>query len=109
MGLGVTFSPKDALSKKKRMMKHIMSNPRELKLRWCADYLVGINGYLSAFPGEKESYDIGDNKLRKILLNSTSNGWSNQAYVQGFGCEYITFENMSICLNTCKLRKCLLR
>ena len=31
-------------------------------------------------------------KINEILLNSTPNIWSRQAYVQGFDCESITFK-----------------
>ena len=35
---------------------------------------------------------IGVTKLKDILLNSMPNIWSNQAYVQGFYCKYISFK-----------------
>ena len=31
-----------------------------------------------------------------MFLNSIPNGWSKQAYVQGFGCEYITLKYLNI-------------
>ena len=53
--------------------------------------LIGLNQYLDSFPGATFSDKIGVTELNKILLNSMPNIWSKQAYVQGFGCEYILF------------------
>ena len=36
--------------------------------------------------------NIGVTELNEILLNSMSNSWSRHAYVQVFGCQYITFK-----------------
>ena len=82
-----------------------MRKPCELNLRLCSSYIVGINGYLAAFPVLKAMYQIDDMELRKIFLNSMPSGWSNQAYVQGFYCEYITLEKYVNMFNACKLRK----
>ena len=35
---------------------------------------------------------IGVTELNEILSNSILNSWSNQAYVQGFDCESISFK-----------------
>ena len=84
VGLGTYFYPVNALSKQKRAMRHGMSRPRELKVRRYTDRLIYINDYLYAYPGEKAKDNIIDTELSKILLNSMPNGWSKQAYMQGF-------------------------
>ena len=46
--------------------------------------MTNLNEYLDTFPGAKASDNIGEKNINEILLNSMSNGWSKQAYVQGF-------------------------
>ena len=57
-----------------------------VKVRCYAACLIDINENLATFPGEKASDNIDGMELNEILLNSIPNGWSNQAYVQGFYC-----------------------
>ena len=68
-----------------------MRNPCKLKVGCCAAHLVGINYYLYPFSGAKTSYMIGKTELNEKNLRSIPNGWINQAYVQGFYCETISF------------------
>ena len=68
-----------------------MKKPRCLKVRKYADRLIDINEYLALFPGSKLTDKIGMTGLNEILLNSMSNSWSNQAYVQLFDCKSISF------------------
>ena len=60
-----------------------MRNPRELKVRFYAASLIGINEYFYALPGAKASYKICETKLNENLLNSMSNIWTMEPYVQG--------------------------
>ena len=55
--------------------------------------MIDINEYLFVLPGAKASDKICEMELNAILLNSTPNIWSRQAYVQGFDCESITFKS----------------
>ena len=51
-----------------------------------------MDGYLDSLP-EVTLYDkIGLNELKEILLIIMPNSCSEQAYVQGFDCEYISFK-----------------
>ena len=68
-----------------------MRNPRELKLRLYADYIIDLNEYLTAFTGAKASDEIGETKLNTILLNSMPNGQSQHGYTQGFDFKSIDF------------------
>ena len=67
--------------------------------------MIGLNECLVASPEAKESDNIGETELNKILLNSIPNERSKKAYVQGFYCETITKEKLLIFLNKWKLRK----
>ena len=49
--------------------------------------MVGINEYLAVFPWTKARENIFETELNENLLNIIPNGWSKQAYVQGFDCE----------------------
>ena len=69
-----------------------MRNPRGLKVRFYEACLIGLNKYLDLFPGAKMPNKIGLMELDEILINIMSNSWSKQAYVQVFGCGYITFK-----------------
>ena len=55
--------------------------------------LIGLNEYLSSFLGATTTDKFGVTELDEIILNSTPNSWSNQAYVKGFDCESILFKN----------------
>ena len=71
-------------------------------MRRCAASMIRLNEYLSIFLVLKASDKICDMKLDSILFNSMTNGWSNQAYVQGFDFETIMkkyvnmFERMEV-------------
>ena len=71
-------------------MCHGMRNPHELRVRRYTDCLIELNEYLELLPGEKTIWKIGTADLNDIVLNSMPSSWSNQAYMQGFDCEYIT-------------------
>ena len=90
LGLGAYIFPVNVLSKKKRVMRHRTRNLLKLKLRCYTAHIIELNKYSASFPGIKASNEIGDKKLNKIILNSMPNGWSKQAYVQGFDCKTIT-------------------
>ena len=74
-------------------MRHVKGKPYSLKVRRCAACLIAINKYLSVFTGAKASYNTCLTELNGVLLNSMTNLCSNQAYVQGFDCESITFKS----------------
>ena len=82
----------NALSKQKRAIRRMMRKPRSLKLRGYAARLIELNEYFTVFPGENISDCFYVTELNKILLNSTPNICINQACIQGFDCEYITFK-----------------
>ena len=61
-----------------------MREPQELKVRCYADFVIDINKYLYVLTRPKESDEIGDMELNKILLKILLNVWGKQAYVQDF-------------------------
>ena len=71
-------------------------NQQKFKVRFYADCIVKLKEYLSAFTEAKESDKIDETELNEMFLNSIPNGWSKQAYVQGFYCEYITLKYLNI-------------
>ena len=71
------------------MKRSGMKKLRGIKVRCYAARLIHLHEYLASFPGATLSYKIGVTELNEILLNSMSNSWSKQAYVQGFDCEPI--------------------
>ena len=73
-------------------MRHGTKKPRALNVRRYATCIIDLNDYLASFPGATLNDKIGITKQKKILLNSMPNGWSRQAYVQGFDYESITFK-----------------
>ena len=105
MGLGMHYFPVHFMSQKNRVIQRGMRNPSGLKVRCYTARLVGLNEYIAAFPGANSSDNICETDLNEILLNSISNEWIKQAYVQGFGCETITlvlkllFKNVLLYLN----------
>ena len=56
--------------------------------------MIKINEYLDALPGAKAIGKIGETELTDIIVNSMSNGWIRQVYVQGFDCVYIALKNL---------------
>ena len=85
------FFPVNFLSKQKRAMRRGMRKPRSLKVGRYAVRLIELNEYLDFFPAGTLYEKIRLNELNEILVNSMPNSWSKQAHVQGFDCEYITF------------------
>ena len=83
-GIGYVRFPVNALSKKKRAMRHGMRKPYVLKLRCYMACLIDLNKYLPSFPGSTPTHKIGMTELNGILLKSMPNSWIKQAYVQGF-------------------------
>ena len=73
-------------------MRRGMSKPRGLEVRHYASRFIDLNNYLDCFPGATLYGKIGVTELNKFLFNSMPNCWSNQAYVQGFDCESISFK-----------------
>ena len=53
--------------------------------------VMDLNEYLDYCPGSTLYDTIGPCYPKNTILNSMPNIWSNQAYVQGFDCEYISF------------------
>ena len=77
-----------------RVICHGIRNPRGLKLIRYAACLVDLNEYLAVFPGVTITEIFCVTELDKNLLTSIPNSCSNQAYVQGFDCEYISFKSV---------------
>ena len=67
-----------------------MRKTRKIIARRYTDRLIDIDEYLSTLTGSKERDNIGNIDLNEIIENIITNGWFNQAYVQGFDCETIT-------------------
>ena len=87
----MVFFSINSLSKQKREIRRCMKNLCSLKLRLYAERLIDLNEYLASFPGDIMAKKMGIPELNKKILNSMSNSWSKQAYVQGFQCENISF------------------
>ena len=92
LGLGEYFFPFNLLSKQNRAERRRIRKPRVLKVRFYAACLIDFNKYLTLFPGEKLTDNIGVAELNEILLNSMPNSWIKQSYMQGFDCKYITLK-----------------
>ena len=75
-------------------MRRGMSKTRGLQLRHYASRFIDLNKYLECFPGSTLYGKTGVTELKIILLNSMPNGYSNQAYVQGFDCGSISFKKL---------------
>ena len=56
-----------------------------------------INNYPTLFPGSSVSKKMATEELNKILLQSLSNEWTKQAYLQGWDLEVIIYKD------TCKM------
>ena len=91
-GLAWFFLPMNSHSKQNYAMRCCMKKPRILKVRRYDSCLIDLNDYLASFLGATMADKIGVTELNEILLNSMSNSWSKQAYVQGFDCESISFK-----------------
>ena len=75
-------------------MRRCMKKPRSLKLRRYTARLICLNEYLASFPGTAMAQKMGVTELNEIILNSISNIWSKQAYVQGFDFETISLKRV---------------
>ena len=74
---------------------------RILKVRRYVAHLIDLNGYLNSFPGATLADKIDVTEFNKIMLNSTPDSCSKQAYVQGFDCKSTFFKkyvNMFECM-----------
>ena len=69
----------------------VWKKTRSLKVRIYAARLIDLNEYLASFLGAAVYDKIGITELNDILLNSLSNSWYKQAYVQGFYYKSIYF------------------
>ena len=69
-----------------------MKKTCSLKVKCYAARLIDMNEYLDSFPGATLDDKIDVTELNEIFLNIVPNSWSKQAYVQGFGCESISFK-----------------
>ena len=70
-------------------MNRGVKKTRSLKLRCYATRLIDLNEYLASFLGATLADKMYVTELNVILLNSTPNSWSKQAYVQCFDYESI--------------------
>ena len=61
-----------------------MRKPRELKVRHYVDSLIGLNKYLSLFPGVNMADKIGVTDIKEIFFNIIPNSWIEKEYVQVF-------------------------
>ena len=64
-----------------------MRKPRGFKLRHYEECFIDLNDYLALFPGATFS----EKMAQPSMLNSMSNSWFKQSYVQGFYYEAILF------------------
>ena len=97
--IGCVLYPVNLLLRQKCAIRHGTRKPYRLKVRRYVARLIDLNEYLAFFPGEKLTDKIVI-YLNKIVLNSITNSWSKQAYVQVFDCKSINFKRLQICLNT---------
>ena len=86
-----------------------MKKMHSLKVMRYAARLIDLNEYSDSFPQATIADKIGVTELNEIIWNSMPNSWSKQAYVQGFGCKFISFkkyfnmfEHMEIAEYICK-------
>ena len=54
--------------------------------------MVELDEYLAVLPGAKATDKICATELNEMFLNSMTNRWIKQVYVQGSDCESITFK-----------------
>ena len=92
LGLGTYFFSFNTLYNKKRAMRHIMRNPRELKVRNYALRMVELIEYLAIFSDAQESEEIRETELNEIIFHTTPNGWISQCEMHGFYFEAVTFK-----------------
>ena len=71
----------------KRVQCTYVQKQNRLKVSRYALRLIDLSEYLTSFTGATIADKIGVFELNEFTLNSMTNIWSNQAYVQGFDCE----------------------
>ena len=89
--------------KQKHTIHHYIHKPWSLNIRFCAEHLNYLDGYLAIFPGSNEFNNMVKAKLDEILLHSMTNGWSKQAYLQRFYSDIATLKkvvNSKICIDS---------
>ena len=79
-----------------------MKKPRSLTVRHYVVRLIDLDEYLASFMGATMTDMIGVTKLKKILLNSMSNIWSQHAYVQALIMSLLLLKILFICLSVWK-------
>ena len=92
LGLGTYFFPVNAVSKQKCAFRCVIRKLLGLKMIKYASCLICIDHYLGAFSRIKSGVSIVDMELDEFILSCMPNWCSKQVYVQGFGCETITFK-----------------
>ena len=73
-------------------MRRGTRKPHKLKVKRYASSLTDMNRNLATFYGAKLTDKLYMTELNEIFLNSMPKNWSNQAYMQGFDCGFITFK-----------------
>ena len=86
------FSPVNFLSKQERAIIHGGKKSRSQKLRRNLARFVDLNKCFASFPGGDLADKIDVTELDDIFINTMTNIWSKQAYVQGFDWKYILFK-----------------
>ena len=99
LGLSAHFYLVYMLSTQKRAMRRRTRKPCGLKIRVYTDRKIDLNKYLDVLPGAKEIEKTCETDLDEMFLNSMTNIWSRQAYMQGFDCEPIA---LKICKHVLK-------
>ena len=56
-----------------------------------SEQLKELKNCLSLFPGSYDSKNMEDEELNDGLIQAIPNGWSNQAYIQGWDVEVSTY------------------
>ena len=80
-GLSQYFFPINSLSEQKRAILSWMKKRRSLTVRRYAERLILLNAYLTSFPGETLTDNMGVTKLNELLLNSMPTILYNQACI----------------------------
>ena len=65
---------------------------RTLNIRHCKKRLTNINEYLAILPGLNNPNNMDEVDLNGTHIHIIPNGWSKQAYLQGFSFESVPFK-----------------
>ena len=65
-------------------MRRPMRKPRDLLFKRFTERKIELDNYLPLFPGSRTSKKIPPKELNNILLHTVPNGWTKQAYLQGW-------------------------